>query len=318
MTDNTHRDSGITTSSEVLAYYAETALMYEELRAAIDGGHESMTHADALAEIAAIRAENAALQQVYDTTQLEIDHLRGATKMVEPAGEYPPLPTPDSYLFQHEETGVTQYVDSQQVEWGFEKNNPRLQRIGGAFTEAQMRAYVDTDRAMRAQADSQPAPTYKDSTPELHVGDSAFESWYSTYNPAHKSDKQRARDAYAAGMGDPLVMAAPAAVAGQCEDAIELLGKYKDLCEEIKRGDSYHIGRIDAAISVLAQAAPVAQGDAEDAARWRWLRENWFTMTSRYDQQRIRFKVGEPRWSDIAETELDAAIDAARKQGGAA
>ena len=106
------------------------------------------------------------------------------------------------------------------------------------------------------QADSQPAPTYKDSTPELHVGDSAFESWYSTYNPAHKSDKQRARDAYAAGMGDPLVMAAPAAVAGQCEDAIELLGKYKELCEEIKRGDSYHIGRIDAAISVLTQTAP--------------------------------------------------------------
>ena len=79
---------------------------------------------------------------------------------VAPAGEYPPLPTPDSYLFQHEETGVTQYVDSQQVEWGFEKNNPRLQRIGGAFTEAQMRAYVDTDRAMRAQADSQPARDY--------------------------------------------------------------------------------------------------------------------------------------------------------------
>ena len=48
MTDNTHRDSGITTSSEVLAYYAKTALMYEELRAAIDDGHESMTHADAL------------------------------------------------------------------------------------------------------------------------------------------------------------------------------------------------------------------------------------------------------------------------------
>ena len=53
----------------------------------------------------------------------------------------------------------------------------------------------------------------------------------------------------------------------------------------------------------------------EDAARWRWLRENWFTMTSSYDQQRIRFKTGEPRWSDIAETELDATIDAARKQG---
>ena len=56
---------------------------------------------------------------------------------------------------------------------------------------------------------AQAAPTYKDSTPELHIGDSAFESWYSTYSPAHKSDKQRARDAYTAGMGDPLVVAAP-------------------------------------------------------------------------------------------------------------
>lgn len=47
---------------------------------------------------------------------------------------------------------------------------------------------------------AQAAPAYKDSTPELHVGDSAFESWYSTYNPAHKSDKQRASDAFAAGV----------------------------------------------------------------------------------------------------------------------
>lgn len=48
--------------SEVLLHDAKTALMYEELRAAIDGGHESMTHADALAEIAAMRAENIELR----------------------------------------------------------------------------------------------------------------------------------------------------------------------------------------------------------------------------------------------------------------
>lgn len=35
-----------------------------------------------------------------------------------------------------------------------------------------------------------------------HVGNSSFESWFSTYDPAGKGDKQRARDAYAAGMGD--------------------------------------------------------------------------------------------------------------------
>lgn len=36
---------------------------------------------------------------------------------------------PVAWLFQHEETGVVHIVDCQQVEWGFEKNNPRLQKI---------------------------------------------------------------------------------------------------------------------------------------------------------------------------------------------
>lgn len=71
-----------------------------------------------------------------------------------------------------------------------------------------------------------------------------------------------------------------------------------------------------AAIAALVKPAPapLSDDDAKDAARWRWLRENWFTMTSSY-QRRITFKVGGPRWSDITEEELDAAIDAARKQG---
>ncbi|PTT41477.1 hypothetical protein DBR23_05890 [Acidovorax sp. HMWF018] len=60
-TDSKERDS-IISSSDILLHDAQTALMYEELRAAIDDGHESMTHADALAEIAAIRAENEQLQ----------------------------------------------------------------------------------------------------------------------------------------------------------------------------------------------------------------------------------------------------------------
>lgn len=48
------------------------------------------------------------------------------------------LPEPDSYIFQHEETGLTQFVDTQQVEWGFEKNNPRWKRVGSAYTEQQV------------------------------------------------------------------------------------------------------------------------------------------------------------------------------------
>lgn len=79
------------------------------------------------------------------------------------------------------------------------------------------------ESAPHVQAPAQAAPAYKDST---------FESWYSSYNPTHKGDKQRARDAYAAGMGDPLVMAGPTAVAGPSEAVAYLdigAGGYLDL-----------------------------------------------------------------------------------------
>lgn len=80
MLDNPQPDSG--RSSSILLHYAKTALLYEELRSAIDGGHESMTHADALAEISAIRAENETLRAGYDAARLEIESLRAA----QPAG----------------------------------------------------------------------------------------------------------------------------------------------------------------------------------------------------------------------------------------
>jgi hypothetical protein len=44
-----------------------------------------------------------------------------------------PVQEPFGYLFQHEETGLTTVVDVQQVEWGFEKNNPRHQKIGSVY-----------------------------------------------------------------------------------------------------------------------------------------------------------------------------------------
>jgi hypothetical protein len=47
---------------------------------------------------------------------------------------------------------------------------------------------------------------YKDSTPLLHVGNSAFEDWFQEQPFATQSGiKQISRDSYAAGMGDPLV-----------------------------------------------------------------------------------------------------------------
>lgn len=41
---------------------------------------------------------------------------------------------PVAWLFQNEETGLTECVDTQQVEWGFEKNNPRWQKIAPLYT----------------------------------------------------------------------------------------------------------------------------------------------------------------------------------------
>jgi len=63
---------------------------------------------------------------------------------------YPPMPEAEDFMYQHEETGITGYIDAQQVEWGFFKNNPRLHKVHGVYNEAQMRAYVDADRASRA------------------------------------------------------------------------------------------------------------------------------------------------------------------------
>jgi hypothetical protein len=41
---------------------------------------------------------------------------------------------PVAWLFQNEETGLTECIDIQQVEWGFEKNNPRWQKIAPLYT----------------------------------------------------------------------------------------------------------------------------------------------------------------------------------------
>ncbi|WVH13940.1 hypothetical protein CASP1_00017 [Alcaligenes phage CASP1] len=97
------------------------------------------------------------LRELRDKARAALDHLPDATKMVElygNSGELPPLPKPDSYLFQHEETGLTECVDGQQVGWGFEKNNPRHQKIGGMFTEGQMQDYARAaiDAARKEQA----------------------------------------------------------------------------------------------------------------------------------------------------------------------
>jgi hypothetical protein len=49
---------------------------------------------------------------------------------------------PVAWMFQHEETGRTMCVDAQQLEWGFEKNNPRLKKIAPLYTTPPQRKWV--------------------------------------------------------------------------------------------------------------------------------------------------------------------------------
>ena len=68
---------------------------------------------------------------------------------------------------------------------------------------AHMTEYPDEGAIFLLAAGAQP---YSDSTAELSVGDSSFESWYASYvKEGTKGLKHHCRDAYAAGMGDPLV-----------------------------------------------------------------------------------------------------------------
>lgn len=48
-----------------------------------------------------------------------------------------------------------------------------------------------------------------------------------------------------------------------------------------------------------------------DAERYRWLRDNWFTMGASYPEDTVKFHLGNARWSEQPESNLDEAIDAA-------
>ena len=71
-----------------------------------------------------------------------------------------------------------------------------------------MARFADNKKALEAVLKQQAKPVYKDSTLHLHVGDSSFESWFQAQPFATQAGiKQISRDSYAAGMGDPLVVA---------------------------------------------------------------------------------------------------------------
>ena len=64
---------------------------------------------------------------------------------------------PVAWMFQHEETGRIMFVEAQQLEWGFEKGNPRLKKIGPIYTTPQQRKPLTDEQAIIIKGSTCPA-----------------------------------------------------------------------------------------------------------------------------------------------------------------
>jgi len=99
----------------------------------------------------------------------------------------------------------------EQAEKFLDRGLADVQDEGGVNTYYSKEAVLECIAAALASREEAPPAAgaaqavYSDNTPQLHIGDSAFEDWYQNYLPNSVGHKQIARDAYAAGMGDPLV-----------------------------------------------------------------------------------------------------------------
>lgn len=75
---------------------------------------------------------------------------------------------------------------------------------------------------------------------------------------------------------------------------------------------------LKAEVGALRGLTETAQKGAEllskDAGRYRWLLQNWFTMSSEY-MGGVSFQTGRSRWSDLPDEAVSEAIDAALGQG---
>ena len=79
----------------------------------------------------------------YDTLALrDVAKLYAKYDALYKSAQRQPEQKPVAWIFQHEETGQTMCVDAQQVEWGFEKGNPRLKKIDPLYTSPPQREWV--------------------------------------------------------------------------------------------------------------------------------------------------------------------------------
>lgn len=143
----------------------------------------------AAAELRRLHAENATLQQGYDAARMEIDHLRGATKMAAPAGEYPALPEHAALIMRGKP--LHRY-------WIRHVDTP-------VFTADQMRAYADATCAMRAQAAPAAAAGPSDES-------AAYQQWFQgEQGKPYQGMWEFARAAWMARAAAPTTQAAPVA-----------------------------------------------------------------------------------------------------------
>lgn len=160
------------------------------------------------------------------------DHLRGSTKTVaQPAGEYPPLPEPYHVAYDD--------IDKEDVK---------------CFAEGQLRAYVDTDRAMRAQAAPQ-----ADSVPKASFDNPMVQAVYAILCEDAEPPKGEHWEGFVARrIVDAL--SADSVLEDAARYRLVRRGQHWSVINGV--GDTLRAEELDAAIDAAHPAVPVAQGDA--------------------------------------------------------
>ena len=119
-----------------------------------------------------------ALKLALSCIRSSAEYKRGNATFIEAAEDVEqalaaPVQEPVAWMFQHEETGRTMCVDAQQVEWGFEKGNPRLKKIAPLYTTPPAAQQSDVDAMIAlARADEREAcaKVCDDAFSSIHAG----------------------------------------------------------------------------------------------------------------------------------------------------
>ncbi|MGX9761884.1 hypothetical protein [Pseudomonas shahriarae] len=83
-----------------------------------------------------------------------------------------------------------------------------------------------------------------------------------------------------------------------------------ELKAEVERSEQHRNDQQDSIVALRIELASLRK----DADRYRWLLQNWFTMSSEY-MGGVSFQTGRSRWSDLPDEAVSEAIDAALGQG---